>query len=98
MATAQHIYETHQDSTPASLKRDIEAFKRECRPAGRGRPSRNGARYFHLNGRTVGSNGHTVGCTIGESCIGAGGWGMTVRLTLDGKQSSLAAILKALAA
>jgi len=91
MATAQHIYETHQDSTLASLKRDIEAFKRECRPAGRGRPSRNGARYFHLNGRIV-------GCTIGESCIGAGGWGMTVRLMLDGKQASLAAILKALAA
>ena len=96
MATAHHIYETHQDSTLARLKRDIEAFKRECRPAGRGRPSRLGARYFHLNGKP-GQNGFTVGCTIGESCIGRG-WGMTVRLTLNGNRASLAEILATLAA
>lgn len=91
MFTERFISESHQDSTIGSLKRDIEAFKRECRPAGRGRPARLGARYFHING-------HTVGCTIGESCLGAGGWGMNVGLMLNGSKASLASILRALAA
>lgn len=73
-------------ATAATLKAEIARLKRECRPAGRGRPSYWGWRAFEING-------HTVTVTISESCIGAGGWGITVNLLLDGKRTSLAKAL-----
>lgn len=96
MITGRSIPESHEDSTVESLKRDIEAFKRECRPAGRGRPARIGARYFHLNGKP-GQCGYTVCCTIGEKRVGID-WGMSVALTLNDQKASLAEILRTLAA
>lgn len=96
MITGRFIPESHEDSTVESLKRDIEAFKRECRPAGRGRPVRIGARYFYLNGKP-GQCGHTVCCTIGEKRVGIN-WGLSVALTLDNQKASLTEILRALAA
>jgi hypothetical protein len=84
--TAEHI--TVDCLTLSDLQGAINSFKITCRPARRGRPTRCGRRTFTFKGMTI-------VCWIGESCLGAGGWGMTCRLQLAGKRTTLRQIAKA---
>jgi hypothetical protein len=74
--------------TLADLEAAIESFKTTCRPRRRGRPSKTGERHFRFGALTV-------TFAVGESCLGAGGWGMTSRLFLDGKRTTLRKIAEA---
>lgn len=73
--------------TLADLEAAIKSFKITCRPSRRGRPTC-GARRFSYKG-------HIIELFIGETCLGAGGWGMSARLMMDGKRTTLQKIAKA---
>ena len=74
--------------TLADVQGSINSFKLICRPARRGRPANRGTRVINFDGMTI-------ELKIGESCLGAGGWGMTTTLLMDGKRTTLQKIAKA---
>lgn len=82
------IIDTVELHTLADVERSINSFKLICRPARRGRPTKLGARVIKFDGMTI-------EVRIGESCLGAGRWGMTTTLLLDGKRTTLQKIAKA---
>ena len=86
--TRQDVIDTVTVHTLADVEGSINSFKLQCRPARRGRPTHNGTRVINFDGLTI-------EVKIGESCIGAGTWGMTTTLMLDGKRTTLRKIAQA---
>jgi hypothetical protein len=83
---------TVQALTLADLEAAIASFKIACRPARRGRPSKLGRRVFTYRGQEFTG-------WVGESCTGAGGWGMTFRLLdAEGRRVTIREIAKRTAA
>lgn len=80
--------ETVTCSTLTEFISQADRFARQCRPAGRGRPTKTGARLFIVCGIEV-----TV--THGETCLG-GSWGMSTRYMVNGMKASKKAVLKAI--
>ena len=86
--TRQDVIDTVTVHTLADVEGSINSFKLQCRPARRGRPTHNGTRVINFDGLTI-------EVKIGESCLGANGWGMTTTLLLDGKRTTLRKIAQA---
>jgi hypothetical protein len=86
--TRQDVLDTVTVHTLIDVEGSIKSFKRSCRPAGRGRPTRRGTRLINFDGLTI-------EVKIGESCLGAGGFGMTTTLLLNGKRTTIQKIAKA---
>ena len=84
----QDVVDTVTVNTLIDVEGSINSFKLQCRPARRGRPTRLGTRVINFDGLTI-------EVKIGESCLGAGGFGMTTTLLLDGKRTTLQKIAKA---
>ena len=82
------IIDTVTLNTLIDVEGSIKSFKLQCRPARRGRPSTLGTRIINFDGLTI-------EVKIGESCLGAGGFGMTTALLLDGKRTTIQKIAKA---
>ena len=82
------VIDTVSLHTLADVEASINCFKLICRPARRGRPTKLGVRIIKFDGLTV-------EVRIGESCLGAGGWGMTTTLLLDGKRTTIQKIARA---
>ena len=80
--TRQDVIDTVTVHTLADVEGSINSFKLQCRPARRGRPTHNGTRVINFDGLTI-------EVKIGESCLGASGWGMTTTLLLEGKRTTL---------
>ena len=86
--TRQDVIDTVTVHTLIDVEGTIKSFKLQCRPARRGRPTKLGTRVINFDGMTI-------ELKIGESCVGAGTWGMTSTLLLDGKRTTLQKIAKA---
>jgi len=82
------IIDTVTVDTLIDVESSIKSFKLQCRPARRGRPTKLGTRIINFDGLTI-------EVKIGESCIGAGGFGMTTTLLLNGKRTTIQKIAKA---
>ena len=84
----QDVFDTVTVNTLIDVEASINSFKLICRPARRGRPIKLGTRVINFDGMTI-------EVKIGESCIGAGRFGITTTLLLDGKRTTLQKIAKA---